>query len=131
MSWFKLLPVNLILIFELFIHTSIGERIWFAVIGRLIFSFYRALDFHSTVASVRSADIGEVLKIGWNITKFCDPWLIKLLESYACNFSILSCWPFNSFWINTCFVLFEVICFFKFIIKISLSYEISNIGFSC
>ena len=73
MTCFKQLPFNSTLIFELFIHLIFGEKLLFAVVEGLIFSFDNRLDFHSTIESVRTDGIMKVLKIGSNIKKFCDP----------------------------------------------------------
>ena len=60
-SCLKKLPVNLNLFPELFIHTSFGERLLFAVKGGSIFSFDNPLDFHSEIMSERPENIVIVL----------------------------------------------------------------------
>ena len=45
-SCFKQLPLNSNLILELFIHTSFGARLLFALYGGLMFSFDNPLDYH-------------------------------------------------------------------------------------
>ena len=62
---------------KLFVHLSFAERLLFAVIGSLIFSFDSPLDSNSMIVSGIPAGIVKVLKTGWNIKKSCDSLLPK------------------------------------------------------
>ena len=62
LSCFKQLPLNFNLIQELFIHTSLGERLLFAV-----YSFDNTLDSHSEIVSGRLENVLIVFLTGWNI----------------------------------------------------------------
>ena len=61
LSCFQQLPLNFNLILELFIHTSFGERLLFAVKGGVIFSFDNPLDFHSAIVFGRPENLVIVL----------------------------------------------------------------------
>ena len=75
--FFKELSSISTLIFKLN-HFSFGERLLFAVVGGLIFSFYNSLDFQlAIILFARPADILKVLKIGWNTKKFCEASSLK------------------------------------------------------
>ena len=61
LSCFEQLPLKFFLILELLHHICLGERLLFAVIGSLTFSFDNPLDFHSTIVSLRPAGIVKTL----------------------------------------------------------------------
>ena len=72
MSCFKQLHLNYTHIFELLIHCSFVERLLFAAVGGLSFSFDNLLDSRSMTVFVRLADILKVSSAGKNILKICD-----------------------------------------------------------
>ena len=56
-----MLYVNLILMLELFMHTSFRERLLFNAKGGSVFSFDNPLDFYSEIMSGRPENIVIVL----------------------------------------------------------------------
>ena len=55
--------VNLNLILGLFIHTSFGDRLLFAVLRGLFFSFDSPLDSHSDIVSESPQNVEMVLSV--------------------------------------------------------------------
>ena len=60
LSCFKHFPLNLNLIFELFIQSSYREKLLFALTECLFFTFDNALDVHSAIAYGRIANVVRV-----------------------------------------------------------------------
>ena len=77
LSCLKQLPLNSILILELFIYASFGESLSFSAKRGLFFSFDNPLDSQSAILFGRPENVVIVLFIGWNTKKFCDPSLPK------------------------------------------------------
>ena len=101
--YLKQLSLNSALILELFTHINFGERLWFAVIGVLIFSFDIPLDSHFMIISVKIAGVFKcfVNLKNWKIKEFYNPSLSKKLwpvkrHYFVCIFYILFCYAFNS-----------------------------------
>ena len=77
LSCFRQLPLNSNLILELFTHARLEERLWFDVKRGLFFSFDNPLGSHWAFVFGRTKNIVKVVKVGWNIKKFCDPSSLK------------------------------------------------------
>ena len=63
----------MLLLFFGFCHFRFKKGLLFAVVGGLIFSFDKPFDSHATIVSATPDGIMKVLKIVWNVKKFCDP----------------------------------------------------------